>query len=112
MPIDLVEAYNSNKYMKMMYENLMIGVSKEFRWPEVNLLQVEYVQRYSGRDIMKLRFNVFKNDVVEVDVTELIHSMAFGSPGEKYEVVGGQAGIFLMQRCDAPIPSNIELGEN
>lgn len=110
--MDFVAAYNEKQALGLMFGKLMDGVEKTFRWPQVQLRDVAFVQRYQARDIMKLRFNVFKNMVFEVDVTELIYSKAISAPGEKYEIVGQQAGLLMQNLCYEIVPDNVELGEN
>lgn len=112
MVVDFAEAYNEKKAIELMFGKIMDGVEKTFKWPNVQLRSVEHSRHYNSREVMKLRFNVFKTTTFEIDVTDLIYSMTFGSSGEKYEIVGEQAGVYLQLNCDGHVPSNVELGEN
>lgn len=112
MSFDLQREYYASQERDRMFLNIMIGVSKKFFWPGVQLLSVERVERFNDRTVMKIQFNVFKTTVFEVDVTELIYNSRGLAPVDKYELVGQQAGFLLQRNCDGYVPSNVELGEN
>lgn len=110
MTFNFEQAYNEAKSSRLMFNKIMEGAARTFRWPGLYLKTVEMKEYYYDPLIIRLDFNVFDTEF-PIDIGELMQNLSLASD-EKYVIVGEQAGRLMNSFCNEPIPDNVELGEN